>query len=150
MKILVIDDEPLIRKGLQRALVRAGHQVVVAESGKQGVTYWLKGCADPHHCGEFYDAVLLDMIMPTMNATEVLREVHSSRGKEKVVIMSAFFGPPNKTPNGNTEDIRFSPYKVDLLLSKPFENIFEVVSIVEKLVMSHSTPTKAPPKINSL
>ena len=56
--VLVVDDEPLIAMALEAALEDAGHEVVTAANGRQGLER-LAGAPRP-------DVVLLDMMMPVM------------------------------------------------------------------------------------
>ena len=58
MRILVVDDEPPVRRTLERALIRRGHTVFTASSGEHACD--LLGHQD-------VDAVLLDLRMPTMS-----------------------------------------------------------------------------------
>jgi len=54
-RILLIDDEPGMREVLSAVLGRAGHSVVVAESGQQGII--LIGA-------EIFDLIITDVKMP--------------------------------------------------------------------------------------
>lgn len=60
-KILVVDDEPLLRVMLQDALETAGHAVVVAENGRVALA---RAKADPPDC------ILLDIMMPDLDGYE--------------------------------------------------------------------------------
>lgn len=60
-RVLVIDDEPLVRKLFRRVLEDAGFQVVVAADGEEGLTMLRSG---PSVC-----VVLLDLKMPKMDGT---------------------------------------------------------------------------------
>jgi two-component system, chemotaxis family, chemotaxis protein CheY len=114
MKILVIDDEVLITMSLKRALEKRGHIVEVANGGAQGIEAWRQ--MKP-------DLVVIDFIMPDMNADEVLMTI-GDRGNCKVVLMSAYLGDKTveKPPALN----------IELFIKKPFENIFEVCDLIEK------------------
>jgi CheY-like chemotaxis protein len=112
MKILVIDDEPLIRRALQKAFQKKNYEVQLAQNGAEGLELWRKYKPD---------IVFLDIIMPGMNGWRVLQEI--SRSEEKVVVMSAYTGDEAQKKSNES--------KYDLFLSKPFESIEEVVGIVE-------------------
>ncbi len=60
-KILVVDDEPLLRMILSDVLEEAGHTVVMADSGSAAIDLARK---DPPDC------VLLDIIMPGLDGYE--------------------------------------------------------------------------------
>ncbi len=114
MKILVIDDETLITMALKRALEKRGHTVNVANSGAEGVESWRK--LKP-------ELVVLDFIMPDMNADQVLATI-GERGSCKVILMSAYLG--EKTVE------QPSSMQIELFIKKPFENIFDVCDLIEK------------------
>lgn len=115
MKVLVIDDEPLVRRALGKALRLRGHEVFEAVDGEDGLTQWRS--IDP-------DLVFLDVLMPKKSGTEVMAEIGHAR-KAKVILMSAFAGGHNVEQTQNSG--------ADLFLAKPFENVIEVVKIAEDL-----------------
>lgn len=114
MKILVIDDEVLITMALKRALEKRGHSVDVANAGLPGVEAWRR--IKP-------DVVVLDFMMPDMNADQILNEI-GDRGGSKVVLMSAYLGDKagEKSP----------PLQIEIFIKKPFENIFDICDLIEK------------------
>lgn len=65
-RILVIDDEPGIRIGCQRALSIQDYQVDTAASGEEGLQKLQQ---------DSYDLVLLDMMMPGISGAETLRRI---------------------------------------------------------------------------
>lgn len=67
MKVLIADDEPVIRRVLEAALVKWGHEVVVASDG---VEAWR--ALDGHDAPPL---VILDWMMPGMDGAEVCRKV---------------------------------------------------------------------------
>jgi len=74
MRILVVDDDPVISKVFALMLQRADFEVDIAEDGLIGVEMWEKGN---------YDLVLMDVQMPRMNgfeATSTIREKERARG----------------------------------------------------------------------
>jgi signal transduction histidine kinase len=64
-RILVVDDERMVRDVLRRLLERAGHQVVVADGGAEGVEIYRRQW---HHI----DLVILDVMMSDMDGREAL------------------------------------------------------------------------------
>ncbi len=116
MKILIIDDEPLIRRSLSRALRARGHQVVEAEDGSSGLAAWIS---------EVPDLIFLDVLMPGMTGPQVLREIGKNKSG-KVILISAFSGEHNmETAN---------QMGADMFVPKPFEDIFSVVAAAEGLM----------------
>lgn len=66
-KILLVDDDPNVRKLAKMSLERVGHwQVAVAESGAEAMAIVV---------AEKPDVILLDMMMPGMDGTMILSEL---------------------------------------------------------------------------
>jgi len=68
-KILIVDDEEIIRKFLRINLVKLGHEVREAMDGVQALDQLGK---------DNYDLVICDILMPNKNGWEVLKEVRSN------------------------------------------------------------------------
>jgi len=79
-KILVIDDEPILRDSLKVALETSGYQVLMAKSGEEGLDLFHK---------EPPDLVLLDHWLPGINGDEVLRRIKETGSEIPVIIMTA-------------------------------------------------------------
>jgi DNA-binding response OmpR family regulator len=65
-KILVVDDEPEVRKLMEHFLTEKGYEVRMAENGRQGLA--ALDTFSP-------DVVLLDMHMPEMDGLETLKRI---------------------------------------------------------------------------
>jgi CheY-like chemotaxis protein len=116
MKVLIIDDEPLVRRSLARALKSRGHDIVEAEDGTQGLAAWKS---------EKPDLVFLDVLMPGMTGPQVLREIGPAR-TGKVILISAFSGEHNMETA--------TQMGANLFIPKPFDNIFAVIDQAEELM----------------
>ena len=113
MKILVIDDEPLVRRSLSRALQSKGHEIIEAHDGIQGLAAWKENLPD---------LVFVDVLMPGLKGPEVIEKAKSFN-KGKVILMTAYSG----------EEISAERTQIALFLKKPFENIFDIVRQAEDL-----------------
>jgi len=81
--ILLVDDEPVIRN-LGRDMLRGlGYEVSVADGGEQALSIFRERGAE-------FDLVLLDLIMPGMNGSEVLAELKQLDPSVRVLIASGF------------------------------------------------------------
>jgi two-component system, OmpR family, phosphate regulon sensor histidine kinase PhoR len=80
-RILIVDDEEIIRIGCQRILEESYQNVDLAENGRLG---WERICAAN------YDLVLLDLMMPEMGGLEVLEHIQQL-DQELVIIMITGF-----------------------------------------------------------
>ena len=116
MRVLVIDDESIIRKVLDRAFRGFGHEVFLAENGADGLRLWKEVLPD---------IVVLDVLMPVMGGIEVLEHLDFPT-KAKIVVMSAFTGEGSEAIQKRAN--------VSLFLQKPFGNIFDIVESIQKLV----------------
>ncbi len=78
--ILVVEDDPAIRRGLCDALRFAGHRVLEAADGREGLATAL--AAD-------LDLVLLDVILPHLDGFGVLAELRRSRPALPIILVTA-------------------------------------------------------------
>ena len=78
-KILVVDDEQNIRDVFKRALVNAGHDVIVARNGKIGEHMYIK-----HNP----DIVILDIIMPDQEGIETILKLKAANNDVKIIAVS--------------------------------------------------------------
>jgi len=116
MKILLIDDEILITKALARAFSR-NYEVEIANDGVSGLEKWKT--FDP-------DLVVLDFIMPGLNADQIIDQKPKD-SKAKVCLISAYIG--------DLETEKQILKKVDLFISKPFEDILVVANKIKSLIV---------------
>jgi two-component system response regulator AtoC len=79
-RILVIDDEPILRNSLEIALKSSDYEVITAQSGEEGLDLFQK---------ESPDLILLDHWLPGINGDEVLRLIRESDTEIPVIIMTA-------------------------------------------------------------
>ena len=77
-RILVIDDQPLIRDLFREALEHDGHHVTVAADGYEGV----RSCHDAHP-----DLVMVDLQMPGLDGFETIRQLRTM-GDVPIIAMS--------------------------------------------------------------
>lgn len=102
MRILIIDDEALIRQSLQHVSELRGHQTWTADTGCKGLDLW-KACLP--------EIVFLDLILPDQNGFKIMeQQPHPAQ----IVMMSAYAQYKEEAKNK----------KAHLFLIKPFENIF--------------------------
>ncbi|KAA0225383.1 sigma-54-dependent Fis family transcriptional regulator [Fimbriimonadia bacterium ATM] len=80
-RILVVDDEPNIRRILQAALERSGYVVTTAESGEHALE--LLANTD-------YTLVISDVLMPGITGVELLKRIKSKKPDVPVLIVTAF------------------------------------------------------------
>lgn len=123
--ILVVEDDAAIRRGLVDALRFTGYTVHEAPDGRAGLDAALAIDAD---------LVLLDIMMPRMDGTEVLAELRKARPAQPVIFLTA---------RGEEEDrVRGLRLGADDYVVKPF-GIDELIARVEAVLRrSPARPTR--------
>ncbi len=81
IRILVIDDEPVICDGCRLPLADQGFVVDTCQSGTKGLEMLLGG---------EYDLALLDMKLPDMNGMEILRHVKNEKPGIYIIVMTGY------------------------------------------------------------
>ena len=76
--ILIIDDDPSVRKVAQFRLEREGYRVIIAANGEDGLR--LAKSEQP-------GAILLDILMPGMNGREVLRRLKGDADTSRIPVI---------------------------------------------------------------
>ena len=79
--VLLIDDEPMVRKSSARMLEVLGWRVVLAEDGREGISYFQE-----HH--EELALVMLDMCMPYMGGQPAFEAMHAIDDRVPIVLCS--------------------------------------------------------------
>jgi signal transduction histidine kinase/ActR/RegA family two-component response regulator len=115
-RILVIDDEELVRDILSRMLRVKGHQVVVASNGEEGIERFKKG--------EF-DLVFTDLGMPKISGWDVGRAIKGMNSKVPIAMITGWGMELNRE--------KMSESGIDLVVSKPF-NFDRVIQLVSEAI----------------
>ncbi|MBI5142359.1 MAG: sigma-54-dependent Fis family transcriptional regulator [Nitrospirae bacterium] len=80
-RILVVDDEPIVRISCRRALEPEGYEVAQAENANAGLELL---------AADRFDLVLTDLKMPGMDGIEFLRNIKSRWPETQVVIITGY------------------------------------------------------------
>ena len=119
-KILIIDDEQLIRWTLEQLLTKGGYEVVTAESAEKGMDLI---------AGDPPDLVLLDNRLPDMSGMEMLEKLNV-RERNIMVIMITAYGMVETA----VKAMKLGAYDY---ISKPF-NIEEITFAIKKALEAGS------------
>jgi len=125
-RLLIVEDEPLLRITMSDALRKEGWTVDVAEDGAQGVTLFER---------QLHEVVLADLVMPRMDGMEVLRRVKALQPDATVVIITAH-GTVDKAVEAMREgaaDFIAKPFSMAQLLVR-LSNICSVLQLREQNV----------------
>ncbi len=113
--ILLIDDDPVVRKALTAVLKRRGHLVMTASNAAEGLQFVEDSAVD---------LVLSDIQMPGMTGLELLPRIKRVRPETEVIMMTGF-----GTVERAVEALKQGAYD---FLTKPFDDIEAVERVVDK------------------
>ncbi|OQX95726.1 hypothetical protein B6I21_03915 [candidate division KSB1 bacterium 4572_119] len=105
MKILLIEDEKIMRVTLTDAIKKSGCEVTACETGLQGLEEFQN---------QGYDVVITDLKLPKISGLEVLRTVREKNENIYVILMTAF-----GSVNSAVEALKMGAYDY---LTKPFSH----------------------------
>jgi DNA-binding NtrC family response regulator len=114
-QVLVVDDEPVVRRTLARLLLSRGMKVLTADDGAAAAEVLRT---------EAVDVALVDLMMPRMGGLELLDHVKSNELPVEVIMMTAFADVETAV-----RSVRAGAYH---FLTKPFRSNDEVVLTVAK------------------
>jgi two-component system, OmpR family, response regulator len=80
MEILIVEDEQTLGRAVQRGLTDAGHNCQWAKTGTRGLQEALT---------QKYDAIVLDLMLPELSGTEVLKQLRAAGIRTPVMILTA-------------------------------------------------------------
>src|SRR5215211_5044076 len=80
VRVLVVDDEPGIRRALQRGLTAEGMEVVTAGDGPTGLQAAMSGS---------FDVIVLDIMLPGLSGYRVLQRLRAAGVNTPVLLLSA-------------------------------------------------------------
>ncbi len=121
-RILVVDDEDIIRESLTFVLKKEGYYVDEAENGRVAYNKLLE---------ETYDLVITDLEMPEMKGIELLDEIKKLNIQTSVIIITAFGSLDTAICALRTgaSDYLLKPVEFDELLIK-IKRLFEVKNLL--------------------
>jgi DNA-binding response OmpR family regulator len=128
-RILVVEDDPSIRMGLEDTLTAKGYQVDVVGRGGEGAEKALSGR---------YDLVVLDVMLPDIDGFEVCRRIRQSRGPTRrlpVIMLSA--------RGAELDRVRGLELGADDYVTKPF-SLMELLARVASVLRRASGESAEP------
>jgi DNA-binding response OmpR family regulator len=128
-RILVIEDDPSIRMGLEDTLVAKGYDVDVVGRGSEGADRAISGR---------YDLVVLDVMLPDIDGFEVCRRIRQSKVPARrvpVIILSA--------RGAELDRVRGLELGADDYVTKPF-SLMELLARVASVLRRANGETKDP------
>lgn len=80
-RILIVDDEEIVVRGIKKGLEYSGFDVKTVIGGKGAVELVQE---------EFFDLVLVDLVMPGLNGVETCKEIKKYSPKTEVLLLSGY------------------------------------------------------------
>ncbi|MBQ9135723.1 MAG: response regulator transcription factor [Lachnospiraceae bacterium] len=130
-KVLIVDDEKLIVKGIRFSLEQDGMEVDCAYDGEEALTYAKSNT---------YDIILLDIMLPKLTGFEVCQQIREFSNVPIIML----------TAKGDDMDkILGLEYGADDYITKPF-NILEVKARIKAIMRRTESKSTAKEKVNIL
>jgi NO-binding membrane sensor protein with MHYT domain/nitrogen-specific signal transduction histidine kinase/ActR/RegA family two-component response regulator len=121
--ILLVEDEPSVRRATSRLLRRCGYTVHEAANGQEALTQYMPQL-------DIIDLVLTDLVMPQMGGIELVKQLRARRPGMRALFMSGY----SEEALGNTID------PVVSLIQKPF-TVTDLTLAVRKALDAGPAPS---------
>lgn len=111
MRVLVIEDNPKMAAAVQRGLKENGFAVDVSHTGTEGEDLAASGT---------YDVILLDLMLPDRDGSEVCRNLRRRGVKTKVLMLTALSATQDKVGglDAGADDYLTKPFEFEELLAR--------------------------------
>ncbi len=111
MRVLVVEDEPSLREGISDLLRGDGHTVTAVGDGIAGVETGL---------AETFDLVVLDLMLPRLDGTEVCRRLRAARPGLPILMLTAMGSEDDKVRglSEGADDYVTKPFSARELLAR--------------------------------
>jgi signal transduction histidine kinase/CheY-like chemotaxis protein len=137
LSLLCIDDEPQVRQLMEDCLSQLGHEVTVADGGKQGVEMFRSAQPMKGH----YEAVITDLGMPDFDGNKVAEAIKAISPTTPIIMMTGW-GALMKSAGEKAPGI-------DALVSKP-PRIEELNKLLLQLTLPAGTEDSSPKTFSRL
>jgi CheY-like chemotaxis protein len=121
-RILVVDDDELVRRSLRAVLEAAGYDVVEAADGKAGLELYREHGSD---------LMIVDIFMPRQDGLEVIRALRTDIPRPKIVAMSG----GGQSAQGDILKVA-AAFGASRTMRKPFEPR-ELLAVVRDVLGEH-------------
>lgn len=111
MRVLIVEDDEVVRRSLRRGLEADGYCVDVADDGVEGL-YLVRERS--------YDAVILDLLLPGLNGYQLCKEMRDEGVDVPVMILTAKSGSWDEAEGLDTgaDDYLVKPFQYPVLLAR--------------------------------
>jgi CheY-like chemotaxis protein len=116
-RILIMDDDELVRDVISEMLSHAGYKIELASDGLEAIEYYKKAM----DAGQPYDAVILDLTIPGgMGGRETMEKLLEIDPRVKAIVASGYSTDAVMADYGNYgfKGVITKPFKIDALSRK--------------------------------
>jgi len=122
LKILLMDDEEIVRKAIGRMLKDKGSEVVFAEDGEEAVQIF----KEAKNSSQPFDAMILDLTIPGgMGGKETVKKIREMDSNVKIIVASGYSNDPVMA--------NYEKYGFNEIIVKPFDNE-ELVRVLKSVI----------------
>jgi DNA-binding response OmpR family regulator len=107
MRVLLVDDDPLILDSIAEVLAFDGHEVAVASNGRAALDCFSAALATESP----FEVVVTDLGMPLLNGIQVANQVRSLSGSVRIILLTGW--------GERAREEKEFPTTVNHLLAKP-------------------------------
>ena len=127
-KVLIMDDEELVRDSLGQMLINIGYAVEYACDGQEAVDIYKNAMASDHR----FDAVIMDLTIPGgMGGKEAVRELIKIDPNVKAIVSSGYSNDPIMS--------NYTDYGFSAVLAKPYKDISTLSLILNNVIKSEDS-----------
>ena len=83
IRVMIVDDHAIVRKGIRALLTESGDFEIVAEAADGQEAVLLAVASQP-------DVILMDLLMPAMDGIEATRQITASQPKTRILVLTSF------------------------------------------------------------
>lgn len=111
MQVLVIEDDPILGKALQRGMCDGGHSCDWVRNGQKGLD---------EACSQRFDAVVLDLLLPDLAGIEIMKSLRSRGILTPVLILTALGSVDDRVIglNSGADDYLVKPFAFPELMAR--------------------------------
>jgi len=122
LKILLMDDEEIVRKAIGRMLKDRGSEVVFAEDGEEAVQIF----KEAKNSSQPFDAMILDLTIPGgMGGKETVKKIREMDSKVKIIVASGYSNDPVMS--------NYEKYGFNGVIVKPFDTE-ELIRVLKSVI----------------
>ena len=109
--ILVVEDDPVIGKAVQKGLSEAGHETTWVKDGKEGLE---------HAMSQKFDVIVLDLLLPGVNGMNILEKMRGEGIGTPVVVLTALGSLDDRVTGlkRGADDYLVKPFEMSELLAR--------------------------------